>query len=330
MTAEIHPLRAALWPFGLCYRAASAVRNWAFDAGHKRVHRVSVPVLSVGNLTAGGTGKTPTVLWLCERLRARGERPAVLARGYGRANGARLNDEGEMLQRRLPWLLQEQDPDRVAGAQRLVAAGASVIVLDDGFQHRRLHRDLDIVCMDARMPFSNGQCLPSGDLREGPSGLRRAGIVLLTRAGSLDATQIDARARRIRQLACDDSLPVHACHHAPTDFVSRPDGAVLPLSAIDGRDVVLLTAVARPDSVRSTVEGLGARVVADLRHRDHHRFSKEELAAAARAAEQHGAVVVTTEKDDARIDDGAIARLVLRIGLRFLDGEPTDAELKLP
>jgi tetraacyldisaccharide-1-P 4'-kinase len=93
---------------------------------------------------------------------------------------------------------------------------------------------------------------------------------------------------------------------------------------------VLLTAVARPDSVRSTVEGLGARVVADLRHRDHHRFSKEELAAAARAAEQHGAVVVTTEKDDARIDDGAIARLVLRIGLRFLDGEPTDAELKLP
>ena len=330
MTAEIHPLRAALWPFGLCYRAASAVRNWAFDAGHKRVHRVSVPVLSVGNLTAGGTGKTPTVLWLCERLRARGERPAVLARGYGRANGARLNDEGEMLQRRLPWLLQEQDPDRVAGAQRLVAAGASVIVLDDGFQHRRLHRDLDIVCMDARMPFSNGQCLPSGDLREGPSGLRRAGLVLLTRAGSLDATQIDARARRIRQLACDDSLPVHACHHAPTDFVSRPDGAVLPLSAIDGRDVVLLTAVARPDSVRSTVEGLGARVVADLRHRDHHRFSKEELAAAARAAEQHGAVVVTTEKDDARIDDGAIARLVLRIGLRFLDGEPTDAELKLP
>ena len=155
-------------------------------------------------------------------------------------------------------------------------------------------------------------------------------LVLLTRADTLDAQQIDARRRRIRALAQDDALPVFACGHAPQDFVSRPDGAVLPLAAIDGRDVVLLTAVARPDSVRSTVEGLGARVVADLRHRDHHRFSKEELAAAARAAEQHGAVVVTTEKDDARIDDGAIARLVLRIGLRFLDGEPTDAELKLP
>ena len=329
MTAEIHPLRAALWPFGLCYRAVSAVRNWAFDAGHKRVHRVSVPVLSVGNLTAGGTGKTPTVLWLCERLRARGERPAVLARGYGRAEGARLNDEGEMLQRRLPWLLQEQDPDRVAGAQRLVTAGASVIVLDDGFQHRRLHRDLDIVCMDARMPFSNGQCLPSGDLREGPSGLRRSSLVLLTRAGSLSMEQIDARARRIRQLAGRDALPVHACDHAPTDFVSRPDGTVLPLSAIDGRDVVLLTAVARPDSVRSTVEELGATVVADLRHRDHHRFSAAELDVAARQAKSRSALLVTTEKDDARIPDAACERLVLRIGLRFLDAEPTDQELSL-
>ena len=330
MTAEIHPLRTALWPFGLCYRAVAALRNAAFDIGIKRVHRAAVSVLSVGNLTVGGTGKTPTVLWLCERLRARDERPGVLARGYGRAAGAALNDEGAMLQRRLPWLLQEQDPDRVAGAARLVQKGASVIVLDDGFQHRRLVRDLDLVCLDALLPFSNGQCLPSGDLRESPAGLRRADLVLLTRADTLDAQQIDARRRRIRALAQDDALPVFACGHAPQDFVSRPDGAVLPLAAIDGRDVVLLTAVARPDSVRSTVEGLGARVVADLRHRDHHRFSKEELAAAARAAEQHGAVVVTTEKDDARIDDGAIARLVLRIGLRFLDGEPTNAELKLP
>lgn len=253
----------------------------------------------------------------------------MLARGYGRAKGARLNDEGEMLQRRLPWLLQEQDPDRVAGAQRLVDAGATVIVLDDGFQHRRLRRDLDLVCMDARMPFSNGQCLPSGDLREGPSGLRRAQIVLLTRAGSLDAAQIDARIRRIRQLAHNDALPVHACDHAPTDFVSRPDGAALPLSCVDGREVVLLTAVARPDSVRSTLEALGANVVADLRHRDHHRFTAAEIDAAASAAKGQGALLVTTEKDDARIPDSACERLVLRIGLRFLDREPSDKELSL-
>ena len=330
MTAEIHPLRTALWPLGLCYRAVAALRNAAFDAGIKATRRAPVPVLSVGNLTVGGTGKTPTVMWLCERLRARGERPGVLARGYGRAAGAALNDEGAMLQRRLPWLLQEQDADRVAGAERLAQKGATVIVLDDGFQHRRLQRDFDLVCLDARLPFSNGQCLPSGDLRESPAGLRRADLVLLTRADSLDARQVEARRQRVRALAQDDSLPVFACGHAPKDLVSQPDGAVLPLSAIDGRDVVLLTAVARPDSVRTTVEALGARVTADLRHRDHHRFTQEELAVAARAAGQHGAVVVTTEKDDARIDDATFPRFVLRIGLSFLDGEPTDAELKLP
>jgi hypothetical protein len=186
-----------------------------------------------------------------------------------------------------------------------------------------------VVCMDARMPFSNGQCLPSGDLREGPHGLRRASLVLLTRAGSLSMEQIDARTRRIRQLAGRDALPVHACDHAPTDFVSRPDGAVLPLSAIEGRDVVLLTAVARPDSVRSTVEELGANVVADLRHRDHHRFSAAELAVAAQQAKSRSALLVTTEKDDARIPADACERLVLRIGLRFLDAEPSDQELSL-
>ncbi len=330
MTAAVHPLRAALWPLGLCYRAVGALRNSAFDHGLMPVARAAVPVLSVGNLTVGGTGKTPTVQWLCERLRARGGRPAVLARGYGRAPGVALNDEGTMLQRRLPWLLQEQDSDRVAGAARLVQQGATEIVLDDGFQHRRLARDLDLVCLDATMPFSNGQCLPSGDLRESPAGLRRADLVLLTRAGTLDARQVEARMRRIRELAGKDAMPIYLCDHAPRSLVSRPDDRELPLQALAARDVVLLTAVARPDSVRATVEGLGARVVADLRHRDHHRFSSAELAAAAAAARANGAVIVTTEKDDARIDDSKIARLVLRVELRFLDGQPSDAELRLP
>ena len=111
--------------------------------------------------------------------------PGVLARGYGRAPGAALNDEGLLLQRRLPWLLQEQDPDRVAAGKKLVDRGADFVVLDDGFQHRRLHRDLDVVCLDARLPFSNGHCLPAGDLREFRSGLRRADVLLLTRADAI-------------------------------------------------------------------------------------------------------------------------------------------------
>jgi tetraacyldisaccharide 4'-kinase len=177
-----HPLRQALWPLGLAWGAVAGVRNWLFDARLRKVHRLPVPVVSIGNLTVGGTGKTPAVAWLCALAKAHGKRPGVLARGYGRAPGARLNDEGELLQRRMPWLLQEQDPDRVAAGARLVGKGADFVVLDDGFQHRRLHRDLDVVCVDATLPFGNGLCLPAGDLREFRSGLRRAGMVLLTRA----------------------------------------------------------------------------------------------------------------------------------------------------
>lgn len=323
-----NPLRASLWPLGLCYGTVAALRNWLFDAGLRRVHRLPVPVVSVGNLTVGGTGKTPTVAWLCALARARGRRPGVLARGYGRAPGAELNDEGTMLQQRLPWLLQEQDPDRVAAGQRLCAKGADFVVLDDGFQHRRLHRDRDVLCADALLPFGNGHCLPAGDLREFRSGLRRAGVVLLTRAGTLSPDQLAARVGRLRDLAGRD-LPVHACDHAPTVFVARPDGSELPLTAVAGRRCVLLAAIARPASFRATIEALGGEVVAEHRYRDHHRFTSAEVTAAARAAEAAGAWLVTTEKDDVRIPVAALPRHVLRIELRFLHGEPTPAEFLL-
>jgi tetraacyldisaccharide 4'-kinase len=324
----VNPLRQALWPLGLCWGAAAAVRNWTFDLRLRQVHRLPVPVVSVGNLTVGGTGKTPAVLWLCALAKARGRRPGVLARGYGRAPGARLNDEGELLQRRLPWLLQQQDPDRVAAGRRLVAAGADFVVLDDGFQHRRLHRDLDVVCVDATLPFGNGQCLPAGDLREFRSGLRRAGMVLLTRAAPLSAEQRDQRVRRLRAIAGKE-LPVHACEHRPTGFVARPGGDELPLEVVRDRPCVVLSGIARPQSFRATLEELGARVVGEFAHRDHHRFTAAELRAAAAAAAAAGALLVVTEKDDARLEDGAPPRLVLRVDLAFLDGEPLPAEVLL-
>src|SRR5690606_4144573 len=253
-------LRQALWPVGLLYGSVAAVRNGLFAIGWKRVHRLSVPVDSIGNLTVGGTGQTPTVAWLCALAKQAGKVPGVLARGYGRAPGAELNDEGMLLQRRLPWLLQEQDPDRVAAGKRLVAKGADYIVLDDGFQHRRLHRDVDVVCLDARMPFANGYCLPAGDLREFRSGLRRAHCLLLTRAGSLEPGQIKLRVDRLREIA-GKNLAVHACEHEPTDLLRPPDGTCEPAAALHGRRVVLLSAIAKPHSFRTTVLALGGEVV---------------------------------------------------------------------
>ncbi|MAD32890.1 MAG: tetraacyldisaccharide 4'-kinase [Planctomycetes bacterium] len=322
-------LRQALWPLALLYGGVAAARNGLFALGWKKVHRLEVPVVSIGNLSVGGTGKTPTTAWLCKLAKDAGRTPGVLARGYGRADGASLNDEGVLLQRRLPWLLQEQDPDRVAAGRRLVQRGADFVVLDDGFQHRRLHRDLDIVCLDATMPFGNGHCLPAGDLREFRSGLRRAGLVLLTRAGDLDREQFARRVQRIRQISANPAIGVYACVHAPTSCVARPSGEELPLDELRGRRVVLLSAIARPQSFRATVERLGCVVAAELVHRDHHCFRADELALAAATARDADALLLTTEKDDARIDDAGLDRHVVRIDLQFVDAPPQPSELML-
>lgn len=323
-----NPLRQALWPLGLLYGSASALRNSLFSMGYKRVEKLPVPVVSIGNLTVGGTGKTPTVAWLCELARQAGKVPGVLARGYGRAPGAALNDEGVLLQRRLPWLLQEQDPDRCAAGRRLVEKGADFVVLDDGFQHRRLHRDLDVVCLDARAPFGNGQCLPAGDLREFRSGLSRADCLLMTRAGLLAPDQVKQRVERLRQIA-GKSLPVHACEHEPADLVERPGGSISAAQSLSGRRVVLLSAIARPAAFRATVAQLGAEIVDEICYRDHHRFTKGEVDKAAARAAKSDAALVTTEKDDARLDAFDVERLVLRINLRFLDAPPPPAEFLL-
>ena len=322
-------LRQALWPLALLYGAVGAVRNALFALGWKRARRLDCVVVSVGNLTVGGTGKTPAVAWLCQLAKDAGRTPGVLARGYGRPPDALLNDEGLLLQRRLPWLLQEQDPDRVAAGGRLIERGADFIVLDDGFQHRRLHRDLDIVCLDARMPFGNGHCLPTGDLRELRGGIRRADLVFLTRADGLDREQLARRVARIREISGKPQLGVYACAHAPTSCIEQPSGETLPLEELRGRRVVLLSAIAKPASFRDTAERLGVEVVGEFVHRDHHRFSHQEVAAAAAAARDADGLLLTTEKDDARLDSFTLSRHVLRVEFSFVDAPPTAEELLL-
>lgn len=321
--------RRLCWPLGLVYGGVAAIRNRLFDAGLRAVHRLPVPVVSVGNLTVGGTGKTPTVAFLCRLARERGRRPGVLARGYGRAPGAELNDEGSMLQRRFPWLLQQQDPDRVTAGRRLVERGADYVVMDDGFQHRRLHRDLDIVCLDAEQPFGSGGCLPAGELREWRSGLRRAGLVLLTRAGGLDAARRARLVALVHGIVGRNGLSVFACDHGPADVVVQPTGAVEPLEVLRGQRVYLLSGIARPLSFRASAERLGAVVVGEQCHRDHHRFTAAEVDAAANAAMRAGARLLTTEKDDARLAAFDVVRAVLRIELTFLDAPPAPAALLL-
>jgi tetraacyldisaccharide 4'-kinase len=319
----LHVLRRSLWPLAPLYGLASSIRNRFYDGGILRVHRLPVPVLSVGNLTVGGTGKTPLVMWLVERALRRGRRPGVLARGYRRVPGARLNDEGEMLERRFPGLLQVQDPDRVRGGRRLVELGADLVILDDGFQHRRLHRDRDVVCLDGRQPFADGTLLPAGDLREPRSGLRRASMCLITRAAGLTDEELRARTTWLWQISGRE-LPVFATEHRPVDLLLQPEGESRPAADLRSRRVVLLSGIARPESFEDTVRGLGAEIVRHLRYPDHHRFRAAELAHAVQLAKEVSAQLLVTEKDDARLQ-GQPERAVLRCELSFLGAEP-DAE----
>ena len=208
-------LRGVLRTAEVPYTLAVDWRNRRYDLGHAAVHRVQVPVISVGNLTLGGTGKTPLVKWLVRRLAERGVRVAIVSRGYKAQGGSnslsrsltgtgrgKYNDEALELQQSLPGVPHVQNPDRVAGAERAIAEfGSRAIVLDDGFQHRRLDRNMDIVLLDALEPFGFEHVFPRGTLREPLSGLQRADVVCLSRADIVMPAERAAIRSRVVEIA---------------------------------------------------------------------------------------------------------------------------------
>jgi tetraacyldisaccharide 4'-kinase len=304
-------------PEGL-FRAALAVRTALHARGLAAVERAAVPVISVGNLAVGGAGKTPAVIALAARLVARGRRVAVLSRGYGatradarvvsdgaavRLGAAEGGDEPVLVARRLPGVAVLCGPRRADLARTAVATlGADALLLDDGFQHRALARDLDVVVLDAANPFGNGHLLPRGPNRESPSALRRANLAWLAKVDGAEPAALD----RLRVLARDATgrAPVES-RVAVTDVVDGSLDRSLGVAALAGARVLLLSALARPDAFRRTVASLGATIAAERTFPDHHRFSRDELDEVLRAAEAAGCDrVVTTEKDAVRLDAG--------------------------
>jgi tetraacyldisaccharide 4'-kinase len=286
-------LAAAAPSYGLVVRG----RNARFDRGIG-VRRLPRPVVSVGNLTTGGTGKTPVVRWLCERLREAGERPAVLMRGYGARNGER-GDEQAMLEGLLNQgsespVIVRAEADRYAGGEAVLGSHAevSVFVMDDGFQHRRLGRDFDLVLLDASEPFGFGRVLPRGLLREPLSGLRRADAVLITRADAGDAEEI---VKRVREFNAD--APMFRCVHAHVGFRSSED-VRHRADALSGMRVFLFAGIGNP-------EGFGRQFAGNAGHLwfgDHWDYRREDLEKIQAEAKGAGAdVIVTTEKDWVKI-----------------------------
>ncbi len=316
------PTAARLGLGGLAglYRLGVGARNQAFDRGWKASHRAGVPVVSVGNLTLGGTGKTPTVEWVARWYRARSVRVAILSRGYGDPSG--LNDEGRVLEENLPDVPHLQGPDRVDLAARAVEELESeLLVLDDGFQHRRLARDFDLVLLDALDPFGLGRIFPRGLLREPVRSLRRAGMVVLSRADLVDPA---ARAA-IRSMAERAAGPLRwaSARHAPLDLVDA-EGRSFPLADAQGRRVAAFCGIGNPEGFWRTLAGLGLDLAGSRAFPDHHPYSSADVADLAGWIKGLGAdLALTTQKDSVKLralNLGPAPLRALRIGLDVMDG----------
>ncbi len=333
-------VRSGLWCAQWPYRAAMALRNRRFDAG-RGVERVEVPVIALGNLTTGGTGKTPAVIWICRRLREQGVRVATISRGYGADRATGQNDEALELERSLPDVPHLQNPDRVEAARLAIDELASrCLVLDDAFQHRRIARDLDWVLIDARNPFGFGHLLPRGLLREPRSSLRRSDAVLLTRADQVSAAERERLrteiARHVRS-----GVPIVATIHRPLAWVSALGAShtIETRSPSDERGgsgipsrVAAFCGIGNPEAFRGTLESIGVRPCAWRAYPDHHRFTREDLSELAEWIAASGAEgAVCTIKDLVKLETPRIGRVPLwglEIGLEPLDDpQPLDEQL---
>jgi tetraacyldisaccharide 4'-kinase len=332
------PLAAAAALYGLGARTHRAV----YRSGWRRVARLPCAVVSVGALSAGGSGKTPVAAALAAGLRARGERVALASRGYGRAGGAEIElvSDGKALRsdvRRAgdePLLLAETAPgvpvlvarDRAKAGRRAVAEfGTRVLVLDDGFQHHRLARDLDIVVLDGFEGLGNGAVLPRGPLREPPAALRFAHAIAVFDGPlpAADDARVDALApgaprfalRRVPRALRRLGDPTSEAGTPGSPLRESDPGEALP-SALAGREVGLLSGLARPASFRRTVEALGARVVAERRFPDHHAYRAGDLAGLAAAAP----LWLTTEKDAVKLEPAWAGGAQLRVLALAIEG----------
>jgi tetraacyldisaccharide 4'-kinase len=310
--------RYALGPLAWGYRLGIAARRAAFRSGLSSVHRISIPVVSLGNLTVGGTGKTPAALWLAEWLQARGERPVIVTRGYGGnldgrivtvgRDGHALYDPREIGDEAVLLAERFKGPV-VCGADRVAAAkvvleehDGSVLILDDGFQHWRLGRDMDVLLVDGRVGFGNGALLPAGPLREPLAALKRADAIIITKATA---------GTRVAEILVRYAphVPTFAADLAARSLVVSDDGILLtrPLGDLVGRRVVTVSAIAQPQSFYELLGQLEVRPVEVLEFPDHHQYTQADWHRITQAAHRAD-LVVCTEKDIVKLRRFPFAR----------------------
>ncbi len=294
-------LRGLLAVAASLYTLVVSARNACYDRHWARVRRVAAPVVSVGNLTLGGTGKTPMVEWLVRWFQARGVAVAIVSRGYKAPPGG-PNDEALELAGKLPGTPHVQNPRRVVAAEQAIREqGAELIVLDDAFQHRRIHRDLDIVLLDALEPFGYERVFPRGMLREPMSGLKRADAVVLSRSDAVGDPQREAIRQRIRQRA-PQALWLEAVQR-PCGLKSS-EGLRGKAAQLAGRRVAAFCGIGNPAGFRHTLAGLGCQLIDFREFPDHHAYTRADVESLCRWLDNldNVAAVLCTHKDLVKIN----------------------------
>ncbi len=329
---------AVLLPAAVAYGAGLALRRLGYASGIFRRRSLPCRVVGVGNLTVGGTGKTPLVELLARALAARKQRVVVLSRGYGRRAGGAVaavtdggrwlltareaGDEPALLARRLADVpgsvpvVVGRDRFR-AGLWAVERFRPDVLLLDDGFQHWRLRKDVEVVCLDARAPWGSGGLLPRGSLREPAAALGRADLLVLTHgdaAGDLERLRAELR-------VWAPTAPIAVGAYEPDGVMELGSGAVYPLEALRGTSVLAFAGIAVPENFAGTLRGLGIGPRDLVAFPDHHPYGAGDLAGLeARAREVGATALVTTEKDAVRLPlTGTLPVWALRIRLRLDD-----------
>lgn len=337
-------LRALLLLLSHLYLGIVGMRLFLFRNHILRSHQLGCPVVSIGNLTVGGTGKTPVVEKLARDLSSRGRRIAILSRGYksvsGRAahssgtscrvvseGGAILldsknaGDEPFMLAKNLRGVAVVVDKDRVGcGSHAVNRLGCDLLILDDGLQYLKLHRKFDIVLIDREAPFGNEYLLPRGTLREPPSHLQRATHILITKSDGNDLSELHKRIRLHNR-----SAPIIECRHRPVELQDLSTGQVYPLEDLRGLRAASLCAIASPESFEQGLRRLGVDLELTQSFADHHRYSKREIERFLKRCARRGITcILTTEKDAVRMPrllNQEIPIRYLRIEIEIMKGQ---------
>jgi len=316
-----------LIPLSWVYSIVVNLRNKLYDAKKLTIRHLDAKVISVGNITVGGTGKTPIVEYVARHFKEKGLKVCVLSRGYKRkSKGTQIVTDGSQILTRIedagdePFLLAQRlhgipivvDSDRYRGgfvAQKQFSP--DIIILDDGFQHRRLARDVDIVSLDGSKPFGNGRILPAGPLREKPNSLTRADVILLTQVNDNDV------ASNINTIIKFCSAPVFKSAHRPLSLIGE-DGSFESPQILNGKNIIAFCGIANPKRFHKTLANLGAQVCEFLIFPDHHFYGRAQIQKIAHTAlKMQAACVVTTEKDWVRLPP----KLPQEIQWRFLSIE---------